>query len=110
METIDYDYFSKLKIRVGTVIEAEQVEGSEKLIKMLIDFGDEKRTIVSGIAKWYKSEDLVGKQMPVLVNLEPRKMMGIESQGMIIAADDSSDDSAVLLSPIREIPAGSQVL
>lgn len=108
MDTIDYDHFSKIKIQIGTIIEAEAVEKSDKLIKMLIDFGEEKRTVLSGIAKWYKPEDLIGKQVPVLMNLEPRKIMGIESQGMMLAADE--DDAAVLLNPIKEIPNGSPVM
>lgn len=108
MDLINYDDFAKLNIRIGNILEAEQVEGSEKLIKMLIDFGDEKRTIVSGIAKWYTPTDLIGKQVPVLVNLEPRKLKGVESQGMMLCAD--MDGDAVILNPDKEISAGSPVL
>ncbi len=107
METINYDHFAKLNIRIGTVIEAEKIENTDKLMKLLVNFGDEKRTIVSGIAEWYSPEDLVGKQVPVLINLEPRKLKGVESQGMILAADE--DGKAILLNPIKKIPDGTPV-
>ena len=97
----------KISIKVGTIVECENVEGSEKLLKLIIDFGEEKRQILSGIAKWYTPEKLIGKQIPVIVNLEPRKMMGIESQGMILAADN--EDGVVILNPEVQIPNGSQV-
>lgn len=93
---IKFDDFAKVDMRIGTVLLAEEIEGSEKLIKMEIDFGDlGKRQILAGIKSWYKPEELVGKQLPFVVNIEPRKMMGLESQGMILAAD--SDDRAVIL-------------
>ncbi len=93
---IKFDDFAKVDMRIGTVLLAEEIEGSEKLIKMEVDFGDlGKRQILAGIKSWYKPEELVGKQLPFVVNIEPRKMMGLESQGMILAAD--SDDKAVIL-------------
>lgn len=85
---ITFDDFSKVELKVGTVLEAEEVEGSEKLIKLKVDLGEESpRQILAGIKQWYKSEDLVGKQVVVVANLESRKMMGLESQGMMLAAD-----------------------
>lgn len=104
---ITIDDFKKLEIKVGTVLACEKIEGSEKLLKLDFDFGDEKKQIVSGIANSYQPEDLIGKQIPVILNLEPRKLMGIESQGMILAA--SGEDGPVILSPISEVGAGSTV-
>lgn len=93
---IKFDDFAKVDMRVGTVVSVEDIEGSEKLLKMEVDFGDlGKRQILAGIKSWYKPENLVGKQLPFVINIEPRKMMGLESQGMILAAD--SDDKAVIL-------------
>lgn len=103
---ITIEDFAKLEIRIGTIVSAEKVEDADKLLKLVIDFGGEKRTIASGIAQWYKPEDLVGKQVPVLVNLEPRNFRGVESQGMILAA---GDDIAVMMHPDRDLPPGSKV-
>lgn len=104
---ITYEDFAKLEIKIGKIITAEKVENADKLLKLAVDFGDEKRQIVSGIAEWYKPEDLVGLQVPVLVNLEPRVFMGVESQGMILAA--GTEGKAVLLNPAEEVPVGSKV-
>ncbi len=103
---ISFDDFAKLDIRIGKILVAEHIEGSEKLLRLEVDFGSEQRQIVSGIAKFYVPEDLIGKECPFIVNLEPRKLMGLESQGMILAADPG-DDSAVLLHPDKEMPPGS---
>ncbi len=85
---ITIDDFIKCEFRVGEVLSAEEVEGSEKLLKLSVDLGEETpRQILSGIKAWYKPEDLVGKQFVFVANLEPRKMMGLESQGMIMCAD-----------------------
>lgn len=104
---ITFDDFAKLEIRVGKIISAEKVENADKLLRLEVDFGDEKRQIVSGIAQFYSRQDLVGKQCPFIVNLEPRKFKGVESQGMLLAA--IVDDTAVLLHPDKEIPAGTKV-
>ncbi len=87
-EVISYEDFMKMDMRVGTILEAEAVPKSNKLLKFLVDTGIDKRTILSGIAKHYKPEDLIGQQVTVLVNLAPRKIMGFESQGMILSAED----------------------
>lgn len=101
---------TKLVIKIGTVLSAERVEGSEKLLKIILDFGeDQPRQILSGIAKWFNPEDLVGKQVPAIINLEPRKMMGLESQGMILMADDDVNQSVSLLHPHKTVPNGSIV-
>lgn len=104
---INYDDFSKLEIRIGTVVSAEKIEDADKLLKLEFDFGDEKRQIVSAIAEFYQPEDLLGKQLPVLVNLEPRNFRGVESQGMILAADDG--ETVVLLQPDKKIAPGGKV-
>jgi methionyl-tRNA synthetase len=85
---IVYDDFAKLDLRAGRVLHAEKVEKADKLLKLEIDLGFEKRTIVSGIALHFKPEDIVGKQVVVVANLTPRKMRGIESNGMILMAED----------------------
>ena len=91
MEEVPYDHFAKLDIRVGTVVSAELVPETDKLIKCTVDLGElGKRTIVSGIAQWKKPEELIGRQFPYIVNLAPRTLRGIESQGMLLAASDEA--------------------
>jgi len=104
---ISFEDFKKLNIRVGTIISAEKVEGADKLLKLVFDMGDEERQVIAGIAEQYESEELVGKQMPVLTNLEPRELKGEMSDGMILAAD--ADGKPVILGPAEEIPPGSAV-
>jgi len=117
-DTIKFSDFEKLEIRVGTVEEAEPIEGSDKLIKLRVllekcedpdncETDCKIRYLVAGIAKEYDKDYLIGKQVVVLVNLESKKMMGEESQGMILAAD--VDGVPVLLHPERKIPDGSVV-
>ena len=89
-DNITYDDFVKMDVRVGTILEAERVPKTDKLLKLKIDTGIDQRTVVSGIAVDYKPEDIIGKQVSILVNLEPRKIRGIESQGMILMAEDAS--------------------
>ncbi len=103
---ITIDQFGQIELRVGTVLEAEAVPGSERLIKQIVDFGDGKRQILSGIREWYQPEKLVGKQFVYCVNLEPRMMMGLESQGMLLAADSKKP---VPLKPSRKVPPGSKI-
>jgi methionyl-tRNA synthetase len=105
---IVYDDFAKLDIRVGKVIAAEKMEKSDKLLKLTVDIGSEKRTILSGIAKHYTAEDMVGRQVTLIANLAPRKMMGIESQGMILSAEDA-DGKLRLLQPSDIVAPGSGV-
>jgi methionyl-tRNA synthetase len=88
-EEIQYDDFAKLDIRTGTILEASKVEKADKLLKLTVDLGFEKRTIVSGIAQHYQPEEIIGQQVVVLANLAPRKMRGIDSQGMILMAEDA---------------------
>jgi methionyl-tRNA synthetase len=105
---IVYDDFARLDLRVGTVAACEKVEKADKLLKLTIDLGTETRTIVSGIALHYKAEEMVGKQVVVVTNLAPRKMKGIESQGMILTAEDK-DGKLRLLKPEETVSPGSSV-
>lgn len=107
-ENIQFDDFAKLDLRIGTILEAEPVKKSKKLLKFLIDDGLEKRTILSGIAEHFNPEEMVGKQVTFVANLAPRLMMGIESQGMILMAEDK-DGSLALLQPHKEVWSGAGV-
>ena len=107
MATIDD--FKNIEIKIGKIVSAAHIEGSEKLLKLLVDFGEsEPRQILSGIAKYYAPEDLVGKSCPFVTNLPPRAMMGLESNGMILAVK-TEDGGAVLLHPDKEVSAGSML-
>ncbi len=106
-EIIDINEFAKLDLRIGKIENAERVEGSKKLIKLEVDVGDETRQLVAGIAEEYNPESLIGKLVPILANLKPVKLMGVESQGMILAVDVNG--KPILLHPDREVPAGSGV-
>jgi len=107
-EEISYDDFAKLDIRIGLVVAAEFVPDTDKLIKCTVDFGEMgQRTIVSGIAQWKKPEELVGKRLPYIVNLAPRMLRGVESQGMLLAASDES--GVALLQPERDIAPGTKL-
>lgn len=109
MSEISYDDFSKVDIRIGKVLAAELVPETDKLIKCSVDFGAEigVRTIVSGIALWKKPEELVGRLLPYIVNLAPRILRGIESQGMLLAASD--DQGVALISAEREVSLGTKL-
>lgn len=107
-ETIQYDDFAKMDIRIGTILEAEKLPKSDKLLKFLVDDGFEKRTILSGISKHFSPEEMIGKQITFLANLAPRKMMGIESNGMILMAENR-DGSLALLQPHKEVWNGGPV-
>lgn len=105
---VSYEDFAKLEIKIGEVLDVELVAETDRLLKFEVDLGDEKRTIVGGWAKSYpKPEVLIGKQVPVLVNLEPRTIRGVESQGMLLSA--VADDLPVALVPERDVPNGSTV-
>lgn len=105
---ITIDDFSKVELKVGTVSEAEEVEGSEKLIKLTVDLGEESpRTVLTGMKTWYQPADFKGKQLVFVVNLEPRKMMGMESQGMVMAADP--EGGPVFLIPEKPVPPGTKI-
>jgi len=107
-ENIQFDDFGKMDIRVGTVLEAEKVAKTKKLLKLKIDTGIDKRTVVSGIAEYYEPEDLIGKQVSILVNLEPKNLKGIVSQGMILCAENA-DGTLSIVSPDKSVKNGSEV-
>lgn len=107
-ETINFDDFLKMDIRTGTILEAEAVPKSNKLLKFKVDTGIDERTVLSGIAKHYSPEEMVGKQVTILVNLAPRKIMGFESQGMILMAEDA-DGAIRLLQPDELTQNGSVI-
>lgn len=105
---ITIDDFAKLKLKVGTVLEAESLEESEKLIKLKVDTGeDSPRQILAGLKQFVNAPDLIGKQIIVIANLEPRMMMGHESNGMLLAAD--TEDGPVFLTPSKQVPPGSKI-
>ena len=104
-----YDDFTKMDIRIGTIVAAERVPKTEKLLKLTIDTGIDKRTVVSGIAKGYEPENIIGQQVTILINLEPRKIKGIESQGMILMAEDSSTGKLVFMQPKESATNGSKI-
>lgn len=107
-ENINFDDFMKMDVRVGTITEAEKVAKTKKLLKLTVDTGIDQRTIVSGIAEHYKPEEIIGKQVSVLVNLEPKKLKGIESQGMILMAEDA-DGKLSFVSPDQAVKPGSEI-
>ena len=106
--TIEFDDFTKLDIRVGTILEAQKVPKTKKLLQLQVDIGSEVRTIVSGIAESFSPEEVVGQQVTVLTNLAPRKIRGVESQGMILMAD-TSDGGLSFIEPERKISNGQQI-
>lgn len=104
MEVASFEDFKKLDLRIGKILSAEVVEGSDKLLKLEVSFGDESRQIIAGIAQFYKTESLIGKECPFVYNLESRMIKGLESQGMILAVDDAGP---ILLSPDKSVKEGS---
>ena len=103
---ITFADFQKMDIRMATVVEAEKIAGADKLLKLIVDLGDEKRQLVAGIALQYEPKELLGKQVPILCNLEPAKIRGVESNGMVLCA---AVPQPVLLLPEKEVPNGSKV-
>jgi len=106
-ELISYKEFQKLDLRVGTIKTIEPIKDANKLVKIIVDIGTEERQIVAGIAERYKPEELIGKQIIIIVNLEPAKIRGVESNGMLLAAD--ADPEISVLIPLRKVPDGSKV-
>ncbi|MCL6096864.1 MAG: methionine--tRNA ligase subunit beta [Patescibacteria group bacterium] len=108
MDTITFEDFKKVEIRVGKILACEKVEGADKLLKLQVDFGPFQRQIVSGIAESFTPEGLVGKKLPFIVNLEYRKFKGEESQGMLMAID--ANEKTVLLEPSEDVLEGTEVV
>lgn len=105
---ISFEEFQKLDLRVGKILEANQIPGSRNLIKMIVDFGTEKRQAVAGLLQWYMPEDLVGRKCAFILNLQRRKLMDVESQCMILAAEDDKGN-VVVLQPEKAIAEGSKI-
>ncbi|MBO4213437.1 MAG: methionine--tRNA ligase subunit beta, partial [Lachnospiraceae bacterium] len=105
---IMYDDFAKLQFQVGLILECEEVPKSKKLLKSIIQVGNEKRQILSGIKQWYKPEDLIGKRVMVLANLEPKMIAGYESQGMVLCAEDDEGNLCVM-EPAKDLKPGSEI-
>lgn len=108
MENINYEDFSKIKLKVAKVINAERVEGSEKLLKLQVTIGSEERQIIAGIGKAYTPEEIQGKNIVIVANLEPRKLMGLESEGMLLAGS-IGEEGPTLLTTDRSISPGAEV-
>jgi methionyl-tRNA synthetase C-terminal region/beta chain len=107
-DIVTFDDFTKIDIRTATILEAEKVPKTTKLLKLKIDTGIDVRTIVSGIAEYFEPQAIIGKQISIVANLEPRKIKGIESKGMILMAEDK-DGKLVLISPSEKVSNGSMI-
>jgi methionine--tRNA ligase beta chain len=105
---IAFDEFQKLDLRVGKIVEANQVPKSKKLIRIIVDFGTEKRQAVAGLLQYYKPEELVGKKCVFILNLQKRMLAGLESQCMVLAAEDDQGN-VVVLQPEKDIAEGSKI-
>lgn len=108
MDLITFENFKKVEVRIGKVLACEKVQNADKLLKLQVDFGDFQRQIVSGISESFTPEELVGKKLPFIVNLEYRKFKGEQSQGMLMAID--ADGKTVLLEPAAEVKEGTEVV
>lgn len=106
---ISFEEFKKLDLRVAKVIEAEGVKDSKNLLRLKIDLGEEKRQIIAGISQYYQPENLIGKEIVVIINLEPKTLFGLESHGMLLAAEDGEQKEPVLLIPDKEVPPGTKI-
>ncbi|MBI4432611.1 MAG: methionine--tRNA ligase subunit beta [Candidatus Omnitrophica bacterium] len=111
MSLVSIEDFKKLDLRTAKILEAEEIVGADRIWKLLIDVGAEKKTIVAGVKSFYSREALIGKQIVVVNNLEPAVIRGVSSQGMLLAAKNGDKTSPLLsiISPERELPSGSVV-
>jgi len=110
-EEINFDDWEKLDVKIGEIVEVEDIEGADKLYKLTVNFGEEigERTICAGIKEYLSKEELKGKKTQFLVNLAPRTMRGVESQGMILAAGSKEEDKFVLMEPNEDLKRGSSI-
>lgn len=108
MNSISFDEFKKVEIRIGKITLCEKVENADKLLKLEVDFGEYKRQILSAIANSYTPEELINRKFPFVVNLEPRTIRGLESQGMILAMD--TEEKTILLEPTEDVKEGIEVI
>lgn len=104
---LSIDDFKKVDLRVAKILSAERIEGSDKLLKLKVSIGSEERQIIAGIGKKYDPAVLIGREIIIIANLEPRKLMGLESQGMLLAANNS--DGPIFLTPESEAEPGSEI-
>ena len=107
MAMINFEEFKKIDLRIGKIIGAEKIEKSEKLLRLEVDLGEEKRRLVAGLGKFYGAEELIGREIVVVANLEPKVIFGLESQGMLLAAND--EGRPIILSPDKEVPPGTKI-
>lgn len=107
-EEITIEDFQKVDLRIGKILKAEKIENADKLLKILVDLGNEKRTLVAGIAKSYSPEELINKNIVVLTNLKSKTIRGIESKGMVLAAIDKNENP-ILLTTDRDVEAGAKI-
>jgi methionine--tRNA ligase beta chain len=105
---ISFEEFQKLDLRVGRIVEANQIPGSRNLIRMIVDFGAEQRQAVAGLLEYYRPDSLVGRKCAFILNLQKRRMMGVESQCMILAAEDSKG-KVVIIQPEKDVSEGSKI-
>ena len=105
---IPFNDFMKLELRIGKVEKATLISGSKNLLKLIVDFGSEKRQSVAGLLQYYKPEELIDKKFVFILNLQRRKLMGIESQCMVLAAEDN-EGNVILIGPEKDIAAGSRI-
>jgi|SRR3989344_6070528 len=110
-EQVSFDNWQKLDLRVGKILKVEDIEGADKLYKLEVDLGKEigKRTLVAGIKKNYNKDELKGKKIVIIANLAPRKLKGIESKGMLLAAVNSDESKIIFIEPEKDIEAGSRI-
>ena len=108
---VDFSDWEKLELRVAEIKNVEEIEGADKLYKITLDVGSEigERTVCAGIRKYYSKDELIGKKIILFVNLAPRKLRGIESQGMMLAAVNEDESKVVLISPEKDVEVGSRV-
>ena len=106
---ITYDDFVKVQLKVGQIIDAEDIPNADKLYKLTVDLGEEKRTICAGIKEYYSKDELLDKKVIVVANLAPRIMRGITSQGMLLAASNEEHSKVILISPEKDIEVGANV-
>lgn len=111
IETVKFSEWQKLDLRTAKILKAEDVEGADKLYKLTIDLGKElgKRTLVAGIKTYYKKEELIGKNIIVIANLEPRQMKGLVSEGMLLAAGSKEENICILISPEKSVKPGMKI-
>jgi len=109
MENVKFSEWQKLDLRTGKILSVENIEGADKLYKLEIDLGKEKRTLVAGLKPYYKPEEIIGKSCIVFTNLEPKTLKGIESQGMVLAAVSEDESKVRLLQPDEDIELGSKI-